>query len=108
MTDLFRLTLAMPSGIDDGMHAKSELTIDGAGRIVLPQPIRNQFHLIRGSTLEIEIEPEAIILRPHTRQAGLTEQGRLLVHEGAPVGDLLNMVSDVRQRRDAQVSGQRG
>jgi len=90
------------------MKTVDELTIDGAGRIVLPQPIRRQFHLIRGSTLDVEIEPEAIVLRPHTRHAGLTEQGGLLVHEGAAVGDLMNAVAESRQRRDLQVAGQRG
>jgi AbrB family looped-hinge helix DNA binding protein len=89
------------------MNTEHELTIDGAGRIVLPQPIRRQFHLTRGSTLDVEIEPEAIVLRPHTRHAGLTEQGGLLVHEGMAVDDLMSAVAESRRRRDLQVVEQR-
>ena len=102
-----RLTFAMPFGIVNGMKTKSELTIDGAGRIVLPQPVRFQFHLTPGSTLDMDIQPEAIVLRPHTRQAGLSEEGGLLVHDGTPTGDLLHAVEDSRRQRDVQVAGQR-
>lgn len=87
------------------MKTINHLTIDGAGRVVLPQPVRRQFHLTRGATLDIEIEPEAIVLRPRVRQAGLTEEGGLLVHEGTPTGDLTHAVAESRRRRDHQVSG---
>jgi len=89
------------------MKTPNELMMDGAGRIVLPQPVRRHFHLTRGSTLDMDIQPEAIVLRPHTRQAGLTEDAGLLVHEGTPTGDLLNAVADSRQRRDLQAAGGR-
>lgn len=85
---------------------KNRLTLDGAGRIVLPQPVRRQFHLARGATLDLEVGPDVIVLRPPARQAAITDEGGLLVHEGTPTGDLLNAVEDSRERRNRQITGQ--
>ena len=84
---------------------KSVLSIDAAGRIVLPQPVRKHFHLGRGSKLEMEVRPGGILLRPQQYPASLAEEHGLLVHEGEPTGDLLLAVETVRERRNRQVSG---
>ena len=97
------MPFTMVNGIVDGMNKK--LRIDAAGRIVLPQPVRRQFHLESGSILSLEIEPDAIVLRPQSREATLVEEGGLLVHEGEPSGDLLGSVEAARRRRDRDVSG---
>jgi AbrB family looped-hinge helix DNA binding protein len=96
----------MVNGIFDGMNRR--LKIDAAGRIVLPRPVRRQFHLESGSILNLEIERDAIVLRPMTHEATLVEENGLLVHEGEPSGDLLKSVESARQRRDRDVSGQIG
>ena len=84
---------------------KSILSIDAAGRIVLPQPVRKHFHLDRGSKLEMQVGPEGILLRPQHYPTSLAEEHGLLVHEGEPTGDLLLAVEAVRERRDRQVNG---
>lgn len=84
---------------------KKNLTLDSAGRIVLPQAVRHRFHLNRGSVLSLEVNPDAIILRPCTCDPTLSDNGGLLVHEGRPVDDLLNAVELVRQRRDQDNAG---
>ena len=84
---------------------KTELTLDAAGRIVLPQPVRRQFHLTRGSVMELEVGTEAILLRPHARQPTLVEENGLLVHEGKVEGDLSNAVDESRRRRDRELAG---
>ena len=84
---------------------KKTLTLDMAGRIVLPQPVRERFHLHRGSTLELDVEPDAIVLRPSIRKASVVEEDGLLVHEGEPTGDLLTAVEAARARRDRDVGG---
>ncbi len=38
--------------------------IDQAGRIVLPKPLRDRFHLRNGDTLAVEAKGDAIELRP--------------------------------------------
>ena len=84
---------------------KSELTIDAVGRIVLPQALRRQFRLAGGSVVTVEVQPEAILLRPRVRHATLTQEHGLLVHEGTAEGDLLTAVEDARRERDRQVHG---
>lgn len=84
---------------------KAVLTIDAAGRIVLPQPIRRHFHLGRGSKLELQVESDGILLRPQQQSPSLTEEHGLLVHEGEPTGDLVLAVEAVRDQRNRQVSG---
>jgi AbrB family looped-hinge helix DNA binding protein len=40
------------------------LTLDKAGRIVLPKPLRDEFQLSAGDSLELESSEERIVLRP--------------------------------------------
>ena len=40
------------------------LTIDKAGRIILPKPLRDELQLAAGDSLEVETSGEAITLRP--------------------------------------------
>ena len=84
---------------------KRKLTMDGAGRVVLPQPVRQHFHLERGSELDMQIETDAIVLRPQPTAPALTDQHGLLVYEGEAVGDLVGAVTESRRRRDRDVSG---
>jgi len=99
------LTQALPFGIDNGM--KTEVSVDKAGRMVLPQNVRRLFHLAAGDRLDLEILPDGIFLRSRSRQAQLLEENGLLVHEGAPVGDLAQSVELARGERDANVLGLR-
>ena len=93
----------MPDDKNNGM--KTKLTIDAAGRVVLPQPVRRQFHLMRGSTVELRVEADAIVLRPQAVGPTLVEESGLLVHEGVPAGDLVSAVEEARDRRDREVAG---
>lgn len=93
----------MVSVIINGM--RSALSIDPAGRVVLPHEVRERFHLRRGAKLALEVRPDAIILRPEVARPSLVEEGGLLVHEGRAVGDLTASLEGVRRQRDLQVSG---
>lgn len=42
----------------------ARLTIDADGRIVIPKPLRDEFDLAPGDTLEMETTGENITLRP--------------------------------------------
>jgi len=81
------------------------LTIDAAGRIVIPQAVRRQFRLDRSSRLDLEVHQGAIVLRPQRYDVALAEENGLLVHEGHPAGDLVSAVDKARQERDVDVSG---
>jgi AbrB family looped-hinge helix DNA binding protein len=94
----------MAYGNLNGMSIR-KLTVDSAGRIVLPQPVRAQFHITRGSELDLEIGQGAIILRPRSQEATISEENGLLVHEGEPAGDLLTAIEAARRQRDREVMG---
>jgi AbrB family looped-hinge helix DNA binding protein len=40
------------------------LTLDKAGRVVLPKPIRDELQLSPGDSLEVETSEDQIVLRP--------------------------------------------
>jgi len=82
-----------------------KIQIDAAGRIVLPRPVRQHFHLEAGELLEVEVVEDGIILRPQKHQESLVEDRGLLVHQGEPTGDLLGIVDAVRDRRNRDVAG---
>jgi AbrB family looped-hinge helix DNA binding protein len=91
--------------VNGRFYGMKKISIDVAGRIVLPRPVRQHFHLEAGALLEIEVGENAIILRPQKHQQSLVEERGLLVHEGEPSGDLLSIVEAVRNRRDRDIAG---
>ncbi len=84
---------------------KAQLTVDAAGRLVLPKSVRQQFHLTPGSSLELNVQPDAIVLKPEGIKAPLVQEGSLLVHRGTATLDLLQAVAADRAHRDRQVAG---
>ena len=84
---------------------KTELSIDKAGRVVLPQAVRHEFHLTAGDRLNLKILPDGIFLQTPSRQAGLVTENGLLVHEGEPTGYLADVVERSRSDRDERVLG---
>lgn len=61
------------------------LSIDKAGRIVVPKAVRDELHLTPGTVLRLEISGERLILTPAVREAHLTiENGTPLVVPADP------------------------
>ena len=62
------------------------LTIDRAGRVVIPKPLREELHLEAGDALELESAGEQITLRPVRGTGPLTkEHGVWVLHTGQPL-----------------------
>jgi len=83
-----------------------ELTIDKAGRVVIPKQVRDQLQLQPGDTLRLETEGEQITLRPKHPGAPVRKKGRLWVCSGTGqtlretlVEDTLQAVREERRRR---------
>lgn len=59
--------------------AKTIIPIDRAGRLVLPKPVRDHFHLRSGDQLIVEERDESIELRPVRPAVKLKKVGGVLV-----------------------------
>lgn len=83
------------------------LTIDGAGRVVLPKPIRDRLGLRAGSTLEMVETPEGVTLKPADRESCLVRKGGFLVYTGeVPAGfDVVKAIEEERESRDRKIPG---
>ena len=84
----------------------TQLTIDSAGRIVLPKPIRKELDIGPGDLLEMEKIGERITLRPVRGGAPLAkEKGVWVFRTGQPLAasvtdDLLDQIREQRDRRN--------
>jgi AbrB family looped-hinge helix DNA binding protein len=64
----------------------ANITIDKAGRIVLPKPVRQKLQLAPGDQLSIESDDDRIILRPSRGTAQLRKKrGVWVYHSGEPL-----------------------
>jgi AbrB family looped-hinge helix DNA binding protein len=79
------------------------LTIDKAGRIVIPKPLREELHLEPGDDLELESAGEEIRLRPVRGTGPLAqEHGVWVFRTGQPMAASTTeeMLRQVREDRD--------
>jgi AbrB family looped-hinge helix DNA binding protein len=79
------------------------LTIDKAGRIVIPKPLREELHLEAGDALEMESAGEQISLRPVRGTGPLTkEHGVWVIHTGQPLSASVTdeVLRQIRKERD--------
>ena len=64
----------------------TKLTIDKAGRIVLPKPVRDQLQLLPGDALQLDSSGETITLRPLRENASLRKKRGVWVYStGEPL-----------------------
>ena len=90
------------------MNAK--LTVDKAGRIVLPKPIREKLRLAPGDELELETLDDRIILRPLRGTAQLRKKrGVWVFHCGEPLlaATVEETIEQTRRERDDRNLGER-
>jgi len=86
------------------------LTIDKAGRIVLPKPVREELQLSAGDPLELEISEERVVLRPARRKGRMyKKQGFWVFDSGEPLSaETVNKtIQRVREERDLRNFGKR-
>lgn len=76
------------------------ITIDKAGRVVVPKPVRDRLGLEPGTELELTEWRDGVLLRPRSEHPSLVKVGRVWVHQGEPQGDLDIKASIKRERED--------
>jgi len=84
------------------------LTVDKAGRVVLPKPVREELQLAPGDSLELESSEDQIVLRPARGRGRMyKKQGVWVFNSGVPLTlDVVNKtVRRVRRERERQIMG---
>jgi AbrB family looped-hinge helix DNA binding protein len=79
------------------------LTIDKAGRVVLPKPVRDELHLTAGDSLELENSEDRIVLRPVRGRAGMRKKMGIWVFDvGEPVSaaSVNKVIDQMRRERE--------
>jgi AbrB family looped-hinge helix DNA binding protein len=88
---------------------KSQVTLDRAGRIVLPKSLRQELHLSSGDTLEVSIRNDEITLRPRRSSLPLQKKrGVWVFSTGKPMAsdETAEALRDIREQRYRQNAGE--
>jgi AbrB family looped-hinge helix DNA binding protein len=82
------------------------ITIDKAGRIVVPKALRQRLSLSPNSELEIVDHPDGLLLRVPKSGPTLLAVNGLLVHQGLPEknADWEGLLNSVREERIRETS----
>jgi AbrB family looped-hinge helix DNA binding protein len=84
------------------------LTIDKAGRVILPKPVRDALQISPGDSLELESSEDHIILRPAVAKGGMYKKRGMWVFDSGvplPAESVNRTISRVRAERDRHVLG---
>ncbi|HEX4784048.1 MAG TPA: AbrB/MazE/SpoVT family DNA-binding domain-containing protein [Candidatus Sulfotelmatobacter sp.] len=84
------------------------LTVDKAGRVVLPKPVRDELQLAAGDSLELESSEDQIVLRPVRGTAGLRKKQGIWVldvDEPLTVESVNRTIRDIRRQREESWTG---
>jgi AbrB family looped-hinge helix DNA binding protein len=84
-----------------------EITLDRAGRVLIPKAVREQLHLQPGDILRLESEGEDITIRPQRANPSLVkERGIWVLSTGEPTtASIPDLIDQQRDRRNRQVLG---
>lgn len=84
-----------------------QVTMDQAGRIVVPKAVRERFGLHKDSELELEESADGIVLKPIAEEAMWVRKNGRLVFRGSPAGriDWNRLVEQDREERMRKIGG---
>jgi len=78
----------------------AKLTLDQAGRVLIPKLLRQELHLGPGDALQLDSEGEEIRLRPVRAKALLRKEKGVWVYQGEPThASITDLIDDERQKR---------
>jgi AbrB family looped-hinge helix DNA binding protein len=86
------------------------VTLDKAGRVVIPKTLREELRLEPGDSLELESEGERVTLRPVRSESPLRkERGVWVFHSGRKLTGAVTdkALRDIREQRDREHRGNR-
>ena len=88
---------------------KSKVTLDRAGRVVLPKTLRDELHLSPGDTLDLTVKGDEVTLRPRRGATPLQkERGVWVFRTGEPLaaGETEETLRNIRSQRQRQNTGE--
>lgn len=77
------------------------ITIDNAGRVVIPKEIRDKLNLFPGTELELVLVNDEINLKSSAHLPALREKNGILVFDGNSNADI-DVADFINQQRDRQ------
>jgi AbrB family looped-hinge helix DNA binding protein len=84
-------------------HFVMTITIDQAGRVVLPKSIRDRFHLTPGTEIDLTTDQEEIKLSVRGSKPALIIKDGVLVHTGSGALPLdLDIATFINQSRESR------
>jgi len=89
---------------------RTTVSLDKAGRVVIPKTLRDELRLEAGDSLEVELESERITLRPVRSESPLRkERGVWVFHSGRRLSAAVTdkALGDIREQRDRDNRGSR-
>jgi len=84
------------------------VSLDKAGRIVLPKALRDELHLAPGDSLDLSVEGEQVTLRPRRTSSPLQkEQGVWVLRMGGllTAADTRSALRNLREQRCLRKAG---
>ena len=80
----------MQDGQEHGSISAMTITIDSAGRLVIPKAMRDLAGILPGMALELRFRSGHLEIEPQPRKVRIERRGRLLVAEPEEPGELTN------------------
>jgi AbrB family looped-hinge helix DNA binding protein len=86
-------------------HNTMKISIDGAGRILVPKTLRERFNLVGGTETDIEADPNGLHLRVHGGEPSLSHKQRVVVHQGSEKSniDITDLICNERESRGRSI-----
>ncbi len=90
-------------------HNTMQISIDKAGRLLIPKPVRDQYRLFPGASLELEKKTDGILLKIESRGPSLIRKQGILIHHGSQTVniDIAGFVNDERERRSNEIAAEK-
>jgi AbrB family looped-hinge helix DNA binding protein len=84
----------------------TQITLDNAGRVVIPKPLRKELQLGPGDTLQLESNGDCITLRPIRPKAVLKKERGVWVYQGEPTdASIPDLIDREREKRLRELMG---
>ena len=84
----------------------AKITLDKAGRVVIPRTLRRELRLGPGDALQLESEGDRITLRPFRAEALLKKERGVWVYHGEPVhASIPDLIDREREKRLRELMG---